>query len=81
MSDFFSCFPLPPLSYPGDIFLFQYNEELLVAESPQKVKYNELILEKDKKGRTVVEVDQSLVRRLKPHQVNSEKPSSAESNI
>ena len=52
-----------------------------MAESPQKVKYNELILEKDKKGRTVVEVDQSLVRRLKPHQVNSEKPSSAQSNI
>ena len=69
------------MSYPGDIFLFQYNEELLVAESPQKVKYNELILEKDKKGRTVVEVDQSLVRRLKPHQVNREKPSSAQSNI
>ena len=51
-----------------------------MAESPQKVKYNELILEKDKKGRTVVEVDQSLVRRLKPHQVNNEKPSSAQSN-
>lgn len=52
------------------LWCFQYNTQLLTEESPAKRTYSELILEKTKDDKIVVEVDRSLVRRLKPHQVS-----------
>lgn len=55
---------------PIDIFSLQYNEKVLASNSPLKVKTrSELILERNAKGKPVVEVDPSLVKKLKPHQV------------
>jgi len=50
--------------------MFQYNDDLISASPDKAPKVTHVILEKDSKGKSVVEVDPALVAKLKPHQVS-----------